>query len=307
MQLHSHRSVVQTVITILCGILLCISPSVAQKQYAAFKKLYAKNDTAKISKFLQQWEKSNPNDPELYTSAFNFHFAQSKQEVLSLGLQRPQGDSFELTDSTGKTAGHIGSTISYNPERVAVAMKYINKGIQKFPNRLDMRFGKCFVLGKLELYKEFTQEIITTVEHSHTIATKWLWTENKPLDDAEQVMIGSVQSYLKQMYDTDNDSLLNNIKQVGEVVLKYYPKSVEVLSTTAVAYMLTKNFTKALDYLAQAETVNPTDFIVLNNIGYCYKLLGQKEKAITYYQKVITYGNEQAKAHATKELEELKK
>ena len=107
------------------------------------------------------------------------------------------------------------------------ALYYINKGIDKFPNRLDIRFGKCYVLGQVEEYKDFSNEIIKTIEYSLTIKNDWLWTENKKVKDAEDFMLGSIQDYLKQLYEKGDNSLLDYMKQIGDLTIKYWRLGME--------------------------------------------------------------------------------
>lgn len=65
-----------------------------QTNYEKFKKLFKNNDTTKIKSLFAEWEKTNPNDPELYTSAINFYFSNSKQEIVSLDKQQKSKESF---------------------------------------------------------------------------------------------------------------------------------------------------------------------------------------------------------------------
>jgi tetratricopeptide (TPR) repeat protein len=278
-----------------------------QTNYEKFKKLYQDNDTIKIKALLNEWEKINPNDPELYTSAFNFHYSNSKQEILSIQKEDPKKESLKLTDSTGKFAGYLTSNLGYNEDKLERAFDYINKGIAKFPDRLDIRFGKIYVLAQIGDYKTFTNEIIKTVERSAINKNNWLWTENKKKQDGQKFLLENVQAYLKQLYDTEDDNLLANMIQVGEATLKYYPGNIEILSTTAVAFMLTKRYDKAIEYLKQAEKINPQDYIVLNNIAQGYKMKGDKENAIKYYRLTEKYGDEQAKQEAIGNIEKLEK
>ena len=278
-----------------------------QTNYEKFNKFFADNDTTKMKTLLADWEKTNPNDPELYTSAFNYYFSTSKQEIISLDKQQHGKENLQLKDDKGKVAGFINSNLEYKPEKLKKAFYYVNKGIEKFPNRLDIRFGKCYVLGKLNEYKDFTNEIIKTVEYSTINKNAWLWTESKKLDDAENYMLSSVQAYLKQLYDTEDDNLLENMRQIGDLTIKYYPNNVEILSTTSITYLLAKNYDKAIELLRQAEKVNPKDFIVLGNIAQGYKLKGDKTNAIKYYKLTEKYGDGQAKQQARKFLKELTK
>ena len=277
----------------------------AQSNYEKFKALSKSNDTAKIKSLLADWEKSNPNDPELYTSAINYYFSNSKQEIVSLESEQKGKQSIAFKDSTGKVAGYINSSLGYKPDKIAKAIQYANTGISKFPNRLDIRFGKCYLLQQVEDYDNFTKEVIKTVEYSRINKNNWLWSENKKQEDGEKFMLGTIQDYLRELYDTEDDNLLPNMIQIGDATLKYYTH-IEILSTTAVALMLTKNYDKAIGYLKQAEKLNPKDFIVLNNIAQGYKLKGDKANAIKYYELSAKYGDERAKDDAKRNIQELK-
>lgn len=293
--------------TIFLFLILISNVTFGQNNYEQFKKLFKENDTIKIKTLLSNWEKTNPDDAELYTSAFNYYFSRSKQEVLSIQKEQTGKESLQLTDSIGNVAGFMNSNLSYDSEKLEKAFIYINKGIEKFPNRLDLRFGKCYVLGELGEYEKFTQEIIKTVTYSKIINNEWLWTENVKKENSKSFMLQAIQAYLKQLYDTEDDNLLINMIEIGDVTLKYYPDNIEILSTTSVAYMLTKNYDKAITYLKQAEQLNPKDFIVLNNIAQGYKLKGDNENAIKYYLLTAKYGDEQAKQTSKSEIDKLKK
>jgi tetratricopeptide (TPR) repeat protein len=278
-----------------------------QTNYEKFKILFKKNDTTKIKSLLTEWESSNPNDPELYTSAINYYFSTSTKEIISLDKQKNSKESFQITDSTGEVVGYMNSNLGFNPEKLSKAIKYANTGIEKFPNRLDIRFGKCYLFQQIADYDNFSKELIKTIDYSQVNKNNWFWTEGKKQDNGENFMLDGIQSYLKQLYDTEDDSLLPVMIKIGEATLRYYHNSVEILSTTAVALMLTKNYDKAIGYLKQAEKLNPKDFIVLNNIAQGYKLKGDKENAIKYYELTEKYGDEQAKLQAKENIRELKK
>ena len=62
-----------------------------------------------------------------------------------------------------------------------------------------------------------------------------------------------------------------------------------------------------MEALLKAEKYAPSDYIVLNNIAEAYKRKGDTSNALTYYEKVIKYGDDEAKADAKKKIEELKK
>lgn len=288
-------------------IILFSSNSWGQTNYEKFKNLFKGKETDKIQVLLNDWRKLNPNDPELYTSEFNYYFSNSKKEVISLQQSNPKKEAFQLTDSIGNVAGYLTSNLSYDQNKLDKALNVIDQGIEKFPDRLDMRFGKIYALGEIEDYKNFTKAIIQTIDYSLKNNNKWLWTENKKQDDGENFMLKTVQTYLKQLYDTEDDNLLPNMIEMGEKVLKHYPNNIEILSTTSIALLLTENYDKAIIYLKKAEQINPKDFIVLNNIAQAYKIKGDKANSIKYYELTEKYRDEQAKYQAQQNIQQLKK
>jgi hypothetical protein len=294
--------------TTILTFLICLSvATIAQNYNDQYKKLNKSTDTTAIKLLLMDWEKSNPNDAEFYVAALNYHFSASRQEIVNLSKDAPTAQSFELTDSIGKIVGYLSSTLGYDPEKIKTVLNYANKAIGKFPDRLDIRFGKCYVLTQIEDYETFTSELIKLIEYSEKNKNNWLWTENKKLDSAQDFMLNTIQEYLKQLYDKEDDALLPYMQRIGDATIASYPNNVEILSTTAVAHLLTKNYDKAIGYLKLAEKINPKDFIILNNIAQGYKMRGDIENSIKYYQLTEKYGDKQAKEQARKNISELKK
>ena len=69
--------------------------------------------------------------------------------------------------------------------------KYFDEGISKFPNRLDIRFGKIYILGQLEDYENFSNEIVKTIQYSSQNNNQWLWSEDANYDGGEKEFLFS--------------------------------------------------------------------------------------------------------------------
>lgn len=279
----------------------------AQDFYTEFKKYFQTNDTVKQLETLVQWEKTYPKDPELFTSYFNYHFLKAKKEILTLTREKPEGDGLVLTDSLNQTAGYIGSQIYFDETELAKGFSRINEGIAMYPDRLDMRFGKIYVLGQLKKWSDFTSEIIKTVKYSQVNKNEWTWTKNEKQNGGKEFFLSSLQDYQLQLYNTGDDKLLSNMRDISSEVLKIYPDHIESISNLALTYLITGDNDKALDYLLKAEKLNPEDYIVLSNIAQGFKQKGDKERAIEYYKKTLKYGDADAKAYAKQQIEELSK
>ena len=66
----------------------------SQDYQSDFQKYCQTNDTINQLKVLTEWKSAKPKDAELYTSYFNYHFMKSKQEVLAMSADEPNGESF---------------------------------------------------------------------------------------------------------------------------------------------------------------------------------------------------------------------
>lgn len=295
---------------LLLGLTLLFNQVSGQTFKQQFNDLVSKKDTAGQQQLLEKWEKTDGNDPELFVAYFNYFVVKSKNEIITLG-QNPKGkDVLQIMgqDTTKKEpVGFIYGDTYYNPDLLSKGFEWINKGIEKHPNRLDMRFGKIYMFGQIEDYENFTKEIIKTIDFSAINKNKWTWADSKPLDDPKEFMLSSIQNYQIQLYNTENDDLLDNMKRIAETILKYYPDHIESLSNLSIVFMLQKQYDKALEPLLKAEKLNPKDYIVLSNIAQAYKLKGETKNAIKYYELTLKHGDDQAKKYAQGQIDELKK
>lgn len=280
----------------------------AQNYYEDFQEYSSSGDTAKQKQLLEDWQRESPNDAELYTCLFNFYFLKSRTEILQLSSETPEegNEAIQLVDDEDQVAGFISGKINYDESNLKKAFESIDEGIKRHPNRLDMRFGKIYVLGEIGDWNSFTSEIIKTVNYSTENKNQWTWTLNQKREGGEEFFLSSLQDYQMKLYNTGKESLLGNMREISEAVLNHYPNHVQSLSNSAITYLILGEFEKALIPLKKAEEIAPEDFIVLNNIAYCYKNLDQKDNAIKYYKKVIKFGDERAVTQAENEIEKLK-
>ncbi len=297
----------KTNILILLTTLLSFSIH-AQNYYEQFHNYFQNGTEKEQLDVLTEWENKAPNDAELYTCLFNFYFQKSKDEIVVLNSGQPPKDEevLILRDSTNNVAGFIGSKINYDESTLKQAFESIDKGIKLFPNRLDMRFGKIYALGQIKDWNNFTKEIIKTIHYSAQNKNKWTWTYNQERDNGEDFFLTCLQDYQNQLYSTMDDALLSNMQDIAQAVLKHYPTHVESLSNMSIGYLVSKQYDKALVPLLKAEEINPNDYIVLSNIAYAYKEMGETEKAIRYYSMVLQLGDEQLKEQAEQALKILK-
>ncbi len=271
-----------------------------QNYQLEFEKYYKIKDTINQLKTLKKWEAKKPNDAGLFVGYFNYYFTKSRH------LKTIQTNG-EKGSSNQKKTGFLRRKIYYNKTELQKGFDNIDKGIKLYPNRLDMRFGKIYVFGKIRDWKNFTAEIIKTIEHSVKNKNKWTWTNHEKYDGGEKEFLLDIQDYQLQLYNTRNKDLLKNMRQIANKVLEFYPNHIESLSNLSITYLLTGELDKGIEPLLRAEKINPKDYIVLGNIAQGYKMKGNKKKAIEYYKKVLKFGDKKTKEYAKQQIAKLNK
>jgi tetratricopeptide (TPR) repeat protein len=266
------------------------------------KKDYDKNE---IKTILNNWKKESVDDVEYYIAAFNFYFRESQEEMIQLTQEEPQEnqEAIVLSDSLGNKSGFLYSQINSNDSLFTISQNHIDEAIKLFPNRLDLRFGKIHTLGEVENYKDFTIEILKTINYSISLNHKWLWSKNKDLEDSENFFIDAIQRYQNTLFQVESDE---NLKKITKKMYENFPNNIYVISSYGVTFLIERKNNEALELYLKAEKINPNDTIVLNNIGLIYERLLDKVNALSYYQKIVKIGNENEKSMAQKKINSLK-
>jgi len=288
-------------------VLLSFSPTAAQDFPDRFSKLQNDSDTLGMETLLDQWQQEKPGDPEWYVSAVNFYFTKALQESMVVSTVPLAGDCITFYDSvSSQPSGYLCQVISYNEELIDTMFKIIDEGITLFPDRLDMRFGKTYILGQTGDYKAFRDEIIRTVDRSAVNGNKWYWMRQEAVEDAENFMLESIQDYQLDLFNAEDDTLLGYSRDISLAILTHYPSHLVSLSNLSIYYLFTDDPETALFYMKKANKLDRKDCVVLSNIAYAYSNLGEFKKSVRYYKKVIKYGDEEFAADAQDRIAEIK-
>ena len=133
------RTVVRRLACLLSFILSAVPALTAQSFDERFSDCFSKGDTAAARRVLRQWEAS---------------------------AERPSGDSpgdgngptLETVDSTGSCRElSLSEAVRYGTALVRRGIAYVDRGIEAYPSRLDMRFGKIRALGEIGDYGRYDE------------------------------------------------------------------------------------------------------------------------------------------------------
>jgi hypothetical protein len=187
--------------SIATGLALLAFSADGQDFQTQFKDAVTNNDSTGQIKVLNAWSAASPKDPELFIAFFNYYVRKSITESISLDGTQKDKNLLVLNDTaSGKPVGYLNASTNYKSDVLQKGFDYINQGIALFPTRLDMRFGKIYMLGQAENYPVFAQEIVTAIEYGNTIKNQWLWKDGKPLEEAKQFFLRSLQDYHATIY-----------------------------------------------------------------------------------------------------------
>lgn len=252
----------------------------AENSYnSRFNKYITQNDTIFARSVLSDWSEESPNDPELYVAIFNYNLLTAIDKTAEISKIKPADPDcsvITLRDTVGRITGYIVTKPVYKQMQSDAALDAICKGIENYPDRLDMRYCKIFLLGKLKRWNDFTSEIITTLNYAKSHNHRWMWTGGKLLDNAKDALLQSVEEYQQQLFVGDVNG--NNMRTIAEAMLKENPKSIEDLNYMAVSYIKETEFSKALQYLKKADKLRKDDTAVLKNMAYVYKQTGDEKR-----------------------------
>lgn len=272
----------------------------AQSYSSQFETLFLteRPDTTKIKSLLRMWQHFEQDDPQLYVAAFNFYFAQSRREA-------PASPGFPQDANLRGDSSRVWT--SYDPKKVRIAIEWMDQGIRRFPDRLDMYFGKAHALRISHSFDSFLALMPRILSRSVENRNQWQWSDGKVLDSGRRFMLSTMQGYMRELYQTERKELLPVMSQLGASIVKIYPEEVEVLSMTAVSFVLQQQYAQAVAYLKRAEHIRPRDVVVLNNLAEAYRLSGDKDASLRYLQLVELNGNPEQRSTARKQMKALRR
>ena len=89
-----------------------------------YEKYIKSENIKKLEILLPQWEKAEPNNPEMFIAYFNYYLLKGRSSVLTIDTVPPEsGTSIAFGDpDTGETVGYIGGQTSYDKSSTETAL-----------------------------------------------------------------------------------------------------------------------------------------------------------------------------------------
>jgi tetratricopeptide (TPR) repeat protein len=239
-----------------------------------FKRAMAEKDLTKAGEILKEWDYTDANDPELYTSYFNYFTTKSLEK----------------------------DSLKYEPVYANQALEFINEGITRFPTRFDMRIANLYMLTKLKKYDKLTEDVINLVDYSKQISNNWKGEDFKLIEINNDVLSEAVQEFQEILFAEQDSTLYDNIELISRRMIKQYPDIEQSWMNLSTLYIIKKQFDKSLEALKEGEKINPANSFLLYNIAFVYKIKGDTVNAKKYFK--LTIANVKEKEEKLKDAAE---
>ena len=292
---------------VLFTLLFAFNLVFAESNSETFWNLWESDKHEEAAEFLEAWEKKNKKDPELYVCYFNMYIMQASQEQMHLETFLP--DNFDGEYMVGHNDSgddiYIYSEIEYDDDLCLKAFEYIDKGLSYNPKRLDMYFGKAHLYSLIKDYKNQCELLKNVFELNKKNKSNWLWSNNTPAKKAGVDFESSMHEYILDWLSEKSEDSIKYAKDLSLAFIKYFPKNPVAYNDTAICCIYSNDLKAAKEYFKGGYELDNSDMIILTNLAYVCKNLGETEEAIKYYKLLEQSSDEEYSSMAKRELETL--
>lgn len=221
-----------------------------------------------VETLLDKWEAAYPQDVEMNFAKFLFHFSKSQStEVVQKSKNRYLGQEplMSLKDSLGIPVYFFQENV-YDDAVFGLALQYLDKAIQRAPNRLDMRLYRVSALVGYE--KESpdmaTSELRGLIDYNFTRKPAW---EYPGLESVSADFFDvSIQEYCFTFFRYASPSCYEAFKSLSEKMLSFEKDNPLFVNNIGSYYLVyAHDNRKALKCYNQVLKKHPDDLTAINN------------------------------------------
>jgi tetratricopeptide (TPR) repeat protein len=257
----------------------------AQSYNKLIKKFYLKNDRDSVFICLENWQKEQPDNADMYLAMANYYLEESQTNVSETDtINNPEGRN-DLV--------HINNSIFY------LAQETIVEGIKKNPNRIDLyRWRFSTLTEKGEIY-DYTDEIVNFIETDSIIKSKWLSQGYLKIHNSRDYFISHLTLIVKKMAKLRGYAN-KHLHKIMLKLLSSYPQYIHCNFFLGMIESGNGNWTEAIEYFSAC--YNMASNIVINyktynrgeeyskpiyafHLAEAYFETKNYDKALKYYRK----------------------
>lgn len=288
-------------------VLFLISTVFAQtrkEMYDMFDSAASQRDSAAVASLIVEWEKSYPDDAELFSVRANYYYMNAVKEMVALSQEKPTDgrEYYVMKDSLGEEV-YMYSVSQVDSARVTAAQAILADGIARHPHRIDLRLGKVALHLKMKENALAVQELASALEQSVANQNKWTGALDEPIEtEGISYLRDCVQTYFVQLI---NDGDLATAEKMIDASIRHYPQDAIFLTDKGTARFLSGDLPSALQWCLSAREHASDDVLITNNIANIYEKMGDKQNALKYYRIVADSNSPEYSENAKLAVKEL--
>ena len=264
-----------------------------------------------IETLLDRWAVAYPEDVNMMVGRFSYYLSKSQNNTLVIKDQAKylgEKPVVSLKDSTGRNVNYF-QDVTYDDAIFGTAQKAIDKAIQTYPDRLDLRFMKIGALIGYE--KESPDMALSTLKslmiYNATIHPKWEYPGVKEVDN--EFFAAALQEYCYIFFRYGSPATYEAFKELSEQMLAYEPKNVLFLDNLGSYWLVAKKDNKtALKYYTKVLKIKDDDLTAIKNIIILARNAGDVKLEKKYLPLLIKYTDDESERLTAKaRLESLEK
>ncbi|MBR1871897.1 MAG: hypothetical protein IJ795_01665 [Bacteroidales bacterium] len=304
-------------IAILIAAVLAVPAMFAQTTQEQFAQRYGvlvKNvgvSGVGVQTLLDKWEAAFPEDPEMFTARFFYDYSKCQgNTIVSRSESRYLGQEpvMALKDSLGVPVNYFAVT-TFDDTLFGSALKWLDKGIQALPERLDLRFYR---VSALVAYEKDSPDMACSdlrglIDYNYTQKPKWVYPGLEKVDN--EVFATTVQEYCVTFFRYASPACYEAFKAISEKMLSYESGNPLFMDNMGSYYLVyAKDNKKALSWYNKVLKKHPDDLTAISNCIVLARTSKNVKLEKKYLPMLIKYSEDENTVNAAKiRLEYLQK
>jgi tetratricopeptide (TPR) repeat protein len=275
-------------------LLLCTINFVYASPKDTYLKLLDKKDYAGLEKHLENWQKIDPNNPEVYIAFFNLHLALAMRSGVAIDQELPSDgkEYMTITDpNTAKIVGYMHDKTIYDDIETKKALNYLDIGIAKGKDRLDMYFGKTHIQMEIHDFKGAYETLVNAFDEAKSNNGNWLWSDNTKIDNGTTFFIENIQDYYNIWMKEKSNESLEYAELLSKRQIEQYKNHSWGFANLGTVLLMENRKKEAFSFIQKAYDLDPKDMVNVNNLANYYRTNGNTEMALKYYNIIANCGN----------------
>ena len=276
---------------VLSGGLLALAHG-ADDYRQPFETARQAHDNKAAQTALDAWKTAHPDDPEYYIAAANFLLSQGGG--LTVSTKKAATGDFAVADQkTGQAVGSIAPS-DPAPETYRAAVDLLKTGLQKAPQRVDIRLGLATLYKQLEDRKavlgELAELTVYAKAHHDTLQGNDGGVYPAPVDENLAL---AINGFARRYFDEDTPENNQIFYDLAKLDADAYPGTVYGHNLLGIYYTVVDVQPKlALESYDRALKIVPTDSYVWMNVGLLNVRQKDKAKAAQAFNKIVELNND---------------